>query len=55
MVDLRAWLAEGISTYALVFFGPLAVILSAAAFADTLSLEGILMDYVYVKKAEAEF
>ncbi len=43
MVDLRAWLAEGISTYALVFFGPLAVILSAAAFADTLSLEGILM------------
>ncbi len=43
MVDLRAWLAEGISTYALVFFGPLAVILSAAAFADTLSLEGILL------------
>jgi len=28
MVNLRAWLAEGISTFGLVFFGPLSVILA---------------------------
>ena len=43
MVNPRAWLAEGIATYALVFFGPLSVILAAAAFGDGLSIEGILM------------
>ena len=30
MVNTRAWLAEAIATFALVFFGPLSVILSAA-------------------------
>ena len=43
MVNPRAWLAEGIATYALVFFGPLSVIMAAAAFGDGLSIEGILM------------
>ena len=43
MVNPRAWLAEGISTYALVFFGPLSVIIAAAAFGDGLSIEGILL------------
>jgi len=43
LVNPRAWLAEGIATYALVFFGPLSVILAAAAFGDGLSIEGILM------------
>jgi len=35
MVNPRAWLAEGIATYALVFFGP--------PFGDGLSIEGILL------------
>ena len=43
MVNPRAWLAEAIATYALVFFGPLSVILAAAAFGDGLSIEGILL------------
>lgn len=43
MVNPRAWLAEAISTYALVFFGPLAVIISAAMFGDGLTIEGIIM------------
>jgi len=43
MVNLRAWLAEAISTFALVFFGPLSVIMAAAAFGDGLSIEGILL------------
>ncbi len=43
MVNPRAWLAEAIATYALVFFGPLSVIIAAAAFGDGLSIEGILM------------
>ena len=43
MVNPRAWLAEGISTFALVFFGPLSVIMAAAAFGPGLSLEGILL------------
>jgi len=43
MVNPRAWLAEGISTFALVFFGPLSVIIAAAAFGNGLSIEGILL------------
>ena len=36
MVNPRAWLAEGISTFALVFFGPLAIILAIAHFGEGL-------------------
>jgi len=42
MVNPRAWLAEAIATFALVFFGPLSVILSAAWFGDGLSTEAII-------------
>ena len=42
MVNPRAWLAEAIATYALVFFGPLSVILSAAWYGDGLSTEAII-------------
>jgi len=41
MVNSRAWLAEAIATYALVFFGPLSVILSFSAF-DDVSINGII-------------
>ena len=43
MVNPRAWLAEAIATYALVFFGPLSVILAVVAFGDGLTIESILM------------
>jgi len=43
MVNPRAWLAEAIATYALVFFGPLSVILSVVVFGDGLTIESILM------------
>ena len=43
MVNLRAWLAEGISTFGLVFFGPLSVILAVVAFGEGLSIEAIIM------------
>lgn len=43
MVKGRAWFAEAVATYALVFFGPLSVILSVAAFGDGLSVESIIM------------
>lgn len=43
MVNPRNWFAEGVATYALVFFGPLSVILSAAAFGEGLSTEAIIM------------
>jgi len=43
MVNPRNWFAEGIATYCLVFFGPLSVILSVAAFGDGLSTEAIIM------------
>ncbi len=43
MVNPKAFLAEGISTFALVFFGPLSVILSVVAFGDGLSIESIIM------------
>ena len=43
MVTPRNWFAEAIATYALVFFGPLAVILSVVAFGEGLSIEAIIM------------
>ena len=43
MVNPRNWFAEGIATFCLVFFGPLSVILAAAAFGTGLSIEGIIM------------
>jgi len=43
MVNPRAWLAEAIATYALVFFGPLSVILSVVVFGDGLTIESIIM------------
>ena len=42
MVNGRAWFAEGIATYCLVFFGPLSIILSAVAFGTGLSVPAIL-------------
>ncbi len=42
MVNLRAWLAEAIATYGLVFFGPLSVILAVAVYGDGLSTEAII-------------
>ena len=43
MVNPRAWLAEAIATFGLVFFGPLSVILAVVAFGDGLSIEAIIM------------
>jgi len=43
LVNGRAWFAEAVATYALVFFGPLSIILSVAAFGDGLSVESIIM------------
>ena len=43
MVNPRAWLAESIATFALVFFGPLSVTMAAALFGNGLTLEGIIM------------
>jgi len=43
LVNPRNWLAEAIATYALVFFGPLSVILSVVVFGDGLSIESIIM------------
>lgn len=43
LVTPRNWVAEGIAMYALVFFGPLSVVLSVVAFGDGLSTEAILM------------
>ncbi len=43
MVNPRNWFAEAIATYALVFFGPLSVILSVVAFGEGLSVEAIIM------------
>jgi len=39
----RAWFAESIATFALVFFGPLSVVLAAVVFGNGLSIEGIIM------------
>lgn len=43
MITPRNWFAESIATYALVFFGPLSIILSAVAFGEGLSIEAIIM------------
>lgn len=43
MVNTRAWLAEAIGTYALVFFGPLSIILSVAYFGSTLSIPSLVV------------
>ena len=43
LVNPRNWFAEAIATYALVFFGPLSIILSVVAFGDGLSIESIIM------------
>lgn len=43
MADTRAFLAEGISTFALVFFGTLSVTIAAAAFGVGLSPEAIIL------------
>ena len=42
MVNTRAWLAEAIATFGLVFFGPLSVILAAAWYGDGLSTEAVI-------------
>ena len=43
MANPRAYLAEGISSFALIFFGPLSVILSVVVFGDGLSIDSIIM------------
>ena len=43
MVNLQMWFAESIATFALVFFGPLSIILSVVVFGDGLSIESLLM------------
>lgn len=43
MANPRAWLAESIATFALVFFGPLSVTMAAAIFGTGLSIESIVM------------
>ena len=43
MVNPRAWFAEAIATYCLVFFGPLSIILAAVAFGTGLSIPAIVM------------
>jgi len=42
MVNPRAFLAEGIATYGLVFFGPLSVILAISAFGEELTTQSVL-------------
>lgn len=42
MLNTRAWLAEALATYALVFFGPLSVILSVGAFEDDITINEII-------------
>jgi len=42
LVNLRAWLAEAISTYGLVFFGPLSVIVAVASFGEALTTMSVL-------------
>jgi aquaporin-4 len=43
LANPRAWLAEAIATFALVFFGPLSVTMAAALFGSALTIEGIIM------------
>lgn len=42
MANPRAYLAEAIATYALVFFGPLSIILAIAAFGEGLTTQVVL-------------
>ena len=42
MVNPRAYLAEAIATYGLVFFGPLSVILALSAFGESLTTQSVL-------------
>ncbi len=42
MVNPRAWLAEAIATFGLVFFGPLSVILAVSAFGEELTTQSVL-------------
>ncbi len=42
MVNPRAYLAEAIATYGLVFFGPLSVILAVSAFGEELTTQYVL-------------
>lgn len=42
MTNPRAWLAESLATFGLVFFGPLSVILAAAHFGEGLSTEAVI-------------
>ena len=42
-MNKRAWFAESIATFALVFFGPLSIVLAAVVFGNGLSIEGIIM------------
>ena len=41
-VNPRAWLAEAIATFALVFFGPLSIILAIAYFEEGLTTMSVL-------------
>jgi len=43
MVNPRAWFAEAIATYCLVFFGPLSIGLAVVAFGTGLSIPAIVM------------
>ncbi|MBE43817.1 MAG: aquaporin [Thaumarchaeota archaeon] len=43
MVNPRAWLAEAISTFALVFFGTISITLAVVVFGTSLSVQAILM------------
>ncbi len=42
MVNPRAWIAEAVATYGLVFFGPLSVILAIASFGEELTTMSVL-------------
>src|SRR3989338_5995148 len=42
MANPRAYLAEAIATYGLVFFGPLSVILAVSAFGESLTTQSVL-------------
>ncbi|MDH3278333.1 MAG: MIP family channel protein [Nitrosopumilus sp.] len=42
LVNFRAWLAEAIATYGLVFFGPLSVIVAVASFGEGLTTMSVL-------------
>src|SRR5207249_8884276 len=43
MVNPRAWLAEAIATYCLVFFGPVSIGLATVQYGSGLSIEGLIM------------